>query len=132
MSRTKPWVIYFDASALVKRYSEETGLPIVDEVFHYLPLNQITCSGLTALEIASVLVRKRNDGRLSQRSFQQIMIEFKAELIDHAEFSTSPIDNVLLLSALDLIAKHNINATDAVILRSALNLQKSSRGQRIN
>jgi predicted nucleic acid-binding protein len=47
-------------------------------------------------------------------------------LIDHAEFSTSPVDD--MLSALDLIAKHNINATDAVILRSALNLQKVLQG----
>jgi predicted nucleic acid-binding protein len=124
MSKVKQWVIYFDASALVKRYSEETGSSTVDEVFRYLPLSQITCSGLSVLEIASVLVRKRNDGRLSQKSFQQTMIEFKAELIAHAEFSTSPVDDMLLLSALDLIAKHNINATDAVILRSALNLQQ--------
>jgi predicted nucleic acid-binding protein len=128
MSRAKQWVIFFDASALVKRYSEETGSPTVDEVFHYLPLNQITCSGLSVLEIASVLVRKRNDGRLSQRSFQQAMIEFKAEVIDHQEFSTAPVDDILLLSALDLIAKHNINATDAVILRSALNLQQLLQG----
>jgi len=29
--------IYFDASALIKRYSQETGTPLVNEVFRYPP-----------------------------------------------------------------------------------------------
>jgi predicted nucleic acid-binding protein len=55
------------------------------------------------------------------------MIEFRAEVIDHEEFSAASVSDALLLSALDLIAKHNLNATDAVILRSALNLQQVLR-----
>jgi predicted nucleic acid-binding protein len=126
MSDIKHWIIYFDASALVKRYSEEIGSNLVDDVFSHLNPSQLTCSSLGILEVVSVLVRKRNDSRLSKRSFQQAMIEFKSEIIDREEFSPVPVDDALLLAALELIAKHNLNATDAVILRSALNLQQAS------
>jgi predicted nucleic acid-binding protein len=62
--------IYFDASALIKRYSQETGTPLVNEVFRLLPRSRMTCSTLGILEIVSVLVRKRNDGRLTQTLFE--------------------------------------------------------------
>ena len=116
--------IYFDASALVKRYSVETGTPLVNEVFHHLPSSRMSCSTIGVLEIVSILVRKRNDGRLDQRLFEQAMIEFRAEVIDQVSFLMTSVDDALLLSALELIAKHNLNATDAVVLRSALNLQR--------
>lgn len=119
-----PWV-YFDASALVKRYSQETGTPVVNEVFRHAPPVQMTCSTLGILEIVSVLVRKRNDGRLSRELFEQAMIEFKAEVIEREEFLAASVNDELLLSALELISRHNINATDAAILRSVLNLQQA-------
>ena len=118
------WV-YFDASALVKRYSQELGTPLVNEVFRHIPPAQMTCSTLGILEIVSVLVRKRNDGRLSRELFEQAMIEFKAEVIEHEEFLAASVNDELLLSALVLISRHNINATDAAILRSVVNLQQA-------
>jgi len=117
------WV-YFDASVLVKRYTHEGGTLLVNEIFQYLPLSQMTCLGLGLLEIVSILVRKRNDGRLSQRLFQQAMINFRTEIVEHEQFSTMSVDDALLALAMDLIVKHNLNAIDAVILRSALNLQQ--------
>lgn len=119
--------IYFDAIALIKRYSQEIGTPLVNEAFRLLPPTRMTCFTLGILEIVSILVRKRNDGRLNQTLFEQAMIEFRAEVVDHEEFSAASVSDALLLSALDLIAKHNLNATDAVILRSALNLQQVLR-----
>ena len=116
------WV-YFDASALVKRYSHETGTVLVNEVFSRLPLNRMTCSVIGVLEIASILTRKRNDGRLSEALFNAAMLELKAEIIDHDEFVAASLNDDWLDSALPLVVKHNLNATDAVILRSALDLQ---------
>lgn len=126
------WV-YFDASALVKRYSLEEGTDLVNELFKQLPIQQMTCAMIGVLEIISVLVRKHNDGRLSSRLFTQAMVELNQEIIEDAAFSIASIDNDLLLSALGLIAQHNINATDAIILRSCLNLQQAlqTQGQRL-
>ncbi len=84
----------------------------------------MVCSTLGILEIFSVLVRKRNDGRLPKELFDQAMVEFRAEVVDQEEFATTAVNDVLLLSALDLVAKHNLNATDAVVLRSVLDLRR--------
>ncbi|MBN1889262.1 MAG: type II toxin-antitoxin system VapC family toxin [Thermoflexales bacterium] len=116
--------LYFDASALIKRYSSETGTPLVNEAFRRVPLSRMTCSLLSILEIVSILVRKRNDGRLDQSVFEQAMVEFEAEVIDREEFSATPVNDGLLLSAVELITRHNLNAADAIILRSALDLRQ--------
>src|SRR4051812_41037101 len=116
--------IYFDASALIKRYSQETGTPLINEAFQRLSPRQMTCSLLGILEIISILVRKRNDGRLDQMLFEQAMAEFKAEVIEREEFLATSVDDVTILASLDLIARHNLNSTDAIILRSALNLSQ--------
>ena len=122
------WV-YFDASALVKRYSSEDGTELVNELFHQLPVAQMTCAMIGILEIISVLVRKRNDGRLSLKLFTQAMVELNEEIIEDEAFSIASVDDELILSALDLIVQHNINATDAIILRSCLNLQQVLQNQ---
>lgn len=122
------WV-YFDASALVKRYSSEDGTELINELFHHLPVEKMTCAMIGVLEIISVLVRKRNDGRLSLKLFTQAMVELNQEIIEDAAFSIASVDDELILSALDLVAQHNINATDAIILRSCLNLQQVLKNQ---
>lgn len=119
-----PWV-YFDASALIKRYSQENGTLLVNEVFRQILPNHMTCSTLGILEIVSALVRKRNDGRLGQALFAQAMIDFRDEIVDREGFVATSVNDALLFSALDLVAKYNLNATDAVILRSALALQQA-------
>jgi predicted nucleic acid-binding protein len=121
--------IYFDASTLIKRYSQETGTLLVNEVFARTPANRMTCSSLGVLEIISILVRKRNDGRLNQELFEQAMVEFQAEIINHDEFLTTPVDDNLLFSSLSLITQHNLNSSDTVILRSALNLRQALQSQ---
>lgn len=116
---------YLDSSALIKRYSQEEGTLLVNALFSRLPLSQITCSTLNILEVVSILVRKRNDGRLSEKLFNQMMIELKAEIIDEPHFRTAAIADEQLVSSLGLIVSHNLNASDALILRSALELFQS-------
>jgi len=118
-------VVYLDASALAKRYSPETGSELLDDLFEQLPIQQITCTTIGLLEVLSILIRKRNDGRLSKLLFDQAIREFEAELLANASFARTPLNDPLILSAAVLIRKHNINASDAVILQSALNLHEA-------
>jgi len=118
------WV-YCDASALIKRYAPETGTPLVNAAFNQTYPAHMTCTTLGVLETVSILVRKRNDGRLSQAVCDQALIELRAEIIDRVEFGVSPIDDELAFDALDLIMRHNLNATDALVLQSALDLQQA-------
>lgn len=117
--------IFFDASALVKRYASEDGTELVNELFRHLPRARMTCLMIGVLEIVSVLARKRNDGRLTKELFAQAILELNREILDEDTFPIASIDDELAQSALPLIVQHNINSTDAIVLRSCLNLQAS-------
>ena len=116
--------VYFDASALAKRYAPEDGAVLLNELFNYLPTGKMICPMIGVLEVISVLVRKRNGGRLSSTVLTQAMTVLHEEVIDNNAFSVAFVDDNLILSAASLITQHNINATDAIILRSCLNLQQ--------
>lgn len=113
------WV-FFDASALAKRYAPEAGSDFINELFLSFPLAQMQISTIGISEIISVLVRKRNDGRLPTKLFQQALLEVGEEIINNEAFSFSSVDDQLIFSSQKLIVQHNINATDAIILQSCL------------
>jgi len=110
--------MYFDASVLIKRYSQEEGTLLVNEIFQYSKTVHLFCSLIGILEVISILVRKRNDGRIPQALFEQAILEFKAEVIDNKSFLATSVNDIMLFESTTFIAKHNLNATDAIILRS--------------
>lgn len=81
----------------------------------------------------SVLVRKFNDGRLPSELFTSALLELKDEIIDNEVLSLTSVEDQLIFSSQRLIIQHNINATDAIILQSCLDLQQrlSAEGQLI-
>lgn len=113
---------FLDASALVKRYTHETGSSLVNELFRHATSVEMTCATIGVLEVVSILTRKRNDGRLPEPLFAQAMANFRAEVLDAADFPIAPIADSQILSALPLIARHNLNATDAILLRAAMDM----------
>jgi len=121
--------IYFDSSALVKRYSAESGTELVNILFRQHPTSQMTCASICVLEIVSVLVRKHNDGRMSSELFAQALLNLENEIIAGDSFPFVPIDDQLLFAALDLITRHHINSSDAIILRSCLNVHQVLAGR---
>lgn len=118
---------YFDACALAKRFTQEQGTEVVNELFFLAPRRQMTCLVIGLLEVTSILVRHRNGMRLSPPLFKTAMAQFKAEVIDHGDFRKLSTTDALLYASADLITKHNLNATDSVILRAALELQDALR-----
>ena len=50
------------------------------------------------------------------------MTDFRSEVIDAANFTKIPATDSLINTAASLVEKHSLNATDAVILRSVLDL----------
>jgi len=113
------WV-YFDASALIKRYTQESGTPVVNEVFQLAPADLRMCLSLGLLEVISILVRKRNDGRMQEDYFRKALTAFTAEVVQDQRFSKLSVDDALIFDSSVLIERHGLNATDAVLLRSVL------------
>jgi len=51
--------VFFDASALVKRYVPEDGTALLNEIFVHLPLAQMTCAMPGILEIVTQNSQKK-------------------------------------------------------------------------
>ncbi|RMG43978.1 MAG: hypothetical protein D6723_19980 [Acidobacteria bacterium] len=122
---------YFDASAIVKRYSSaEHGADLVNDLWMSLPADTLSrgCLEIGIGEVVSALVRQRNDGRLTNELFKQALALFRQEIIDERTFLKVPIHSEHIQKSLILIVQHNLNATDALILQSALELLRLFEG----
>lgn len=117
--------IFFDTSALIKRYTPEIGSELIDNVFQQIAFEQVSCSMLGVTEIVSVLVRKHNGKRLADGAYHQALLNLHAEIISSIQIRKVSAPDALIIASNPFIHAHNINATDAIILRSALDLQRA-------
>lgn len=112
---------YFDASALVKRYTREVGSDRVIFLFENVPLNRLRCLTLGAAEVFWVCVRKKNDGRITPHEFTHAVVNLTREVTsDASDFYTAPVPDSLVWESLNLVETYSINSTDAMVLRSAI------------
>ena len=125
------YYFYFDASGLVKRYTEEVGSNKVDFLFQNVPLNRLMCLAIGAAEVFSICVRKRNDGRITRHQFEQAVGYLDYEVINiESDFETVPAQNILIWESIGLMDTHSINSIDAILLCSALNIAINLRNEK--
>jgi len=110
---------YLDASAVAKRYAPEVGSTLLDHLFAHVQADRLHVFAAGIAEVVSVLVRKRNAGRISAAVFGQALLDLGAEIIRRAVRKPAA-DIGLVTAALPLIVSHSINGTDALVLCSAL------------
>ena len=111
---------FLDASALVKRYIPETGTPQMNYFFAKVPPYRMLCLFEGGGEVIFVFGRRRNEGGITSTRFYQIKQRFLIEVIHRAEVvKVIPIKNQIGRSW-DLIEKHSLNSTDAILLQCAL------------
>jgi predicted nucleic acid-binding protein len=120
---------YLDASALAKRYAPEPGTPVVHHLFAQITPDRLVVVNVGIAEVVSILVRKRNGRIISQPTYSQAMVNFRAEVINQALVQKIVPFTALVIAALALISQHSINATDAILLRTALDLAASLRAR---
>jgi len=113
---------YLDASALANRYVPEIGTREVNHLFARMPADRLVVLNVGAAEVVSLLVRKRNAGRITAAVFRQVMADFVAEIVVPAYPVKVPADDARVFAAFPLIDTHSLNAADAILLRSALDL----------
>ena len=121
------FIAYFDASALGKRYAPELGSSVVDYLFTRVPSNQFVLLSVGLAEVGSILVRKRNGRRLSPTACAQAIFALRAEVGLLSPVRIVDADATLANQSFDLIDRHSVNSTDAILLRSALNLVAALR-----
>lgn len=122
------YYFYFDASALVKRYTREAGSDTINFLFANVPLTRMQCLILGAMEVFWICVRKGNDGRITKSEFVRAVTHLKSEVINrHSEFKTISVPDTLVLNSMSLIESHSLNSVDAIVLRSALDIATELR-----
>jgi len=118
------YYFFFDASALAQRYHQEAGSEVVnhllDDLLPSAP-ERVAISSLNLSETVSVLTRHHNAGRIPTALFQQGAARV---LLEGSTANLPSVDNEVILNSIPLISRHNINASDALYLQQALNLQR--------
>ncbi len=113
---------YFDASALGKRYAAEIGSTLVSHLFAATPHSHFIVLLAAIGETLSILVRRRNGQLLTPKAYQAAYAAMRAELLEAGQIRLQSVEDALVVASLPLIERHSINSTDALVLRSALDL----------
>ena len=116
-------LIFWDASALAKRYTIEQGREVVNYLFDNVPFSLMACTTIGYAETYSILVRRLNGGILNQSTFNTAVLALQSEIVDNADFRLLTVTDVAIFNSIRLMRKHNINATDSAILTVAIDLQ---------
>lgn len=111
---------WLDASAYAKRYVSEKGTQLINHLFACVPLGRIVSLFQAAGEIIFVFVRRRNEGRISTTRFNQLREHFEAEFIERDELEQVFPTKNQITDSWDLIEKHSLNSTDAILLQCAI------------
>ena len=115
---------YFcDASAIVKRYIQETGTTWVQALADPAAGNRLYVARITAVEVISAVARRQRGGNLTAAEAATILSQFRQDLV--AEYGIVEITPALLSDAMNLAERHGLRAYDAVRLAAIIELHVS-------
>jgi len=118
-------VIYLDTSALIKRFVNEKGSPLVQSLLQQP--EAVATAKIAYAEVFAGLARKFREGNIPKRLHALACRQFERDWSAYLRVELQ--DNVLLL-ARDLIQRHPLRGFDAVHLASALSL-KNALGEEV-
>ena len=110
--------MYFDSSALVKRYVEEPGST---EVQSLLETQLAATSRLTETEVASALARRCREGAFSAANRDRAFLALRRDLRSIYRVELTP---AVSRRSLELLKKYPLRAADALQLASCLELRE--------
>jgi predicted nucleic acid-binding protein len=121
-------LLLWDASALSKRYSPEVGSDTTDALFAAVPPTEMILTFLGYTETYSVLLRKRNQGTIFPATFSAARSALRSEVINDPDFNLLAVDENDFLNSINLMDRHNLNASDAAVLAAYLRYAASLAG----
>ncbi len=108
---------FFDTSALVKRYVNETGSAWVDDLTDLAAGNDIYILRMTEVEVTSAVTRRRRGGTLSVTAAAAVLAQFRQDLGN--EYHVVEVTAAILAAAVPLVETHGLRAYDAVQFAAA-------------
>lgn len=117
-------ILLWDASALAKRYVEELGTETVHAIFGQPSVSSMifTCAGYR--ESHAILRRRFNAGQVSATRHGEARVLIRLEVIESLCLHFIEAET-MVFDAIPLIDRHNLNATDAMILAAYLDFHAS-------
>ncbi len=120
---------FLDSSALVKRYHQESGTPLVEGLFNQ-PNNQLLITRLAITEVHSCFARLVRDGVLTQPDFQALIARLTADVASGA-LVVAAVSGPRLNDASTLLGSHGLTnplrTLDAIHLATALAIHSRRR-----
>ena len=113
--------LFFDTSALVKRYYEEDGSEKVDELIEDEE-STVVISSLSVIETTSAFRRKHNQGEIAQDTMNQLLSIFFEEAIE--DFVIVPVDESFMEYSFDLTLTEDLRTLDSLQLSAALTVNQ--------
>lgn len=108
-------ILYCDTSALIKRYVEEEGTGIVDDLWS--ASLGIATSVVAFAETAAAFSRKLREGVLTEKEYAETLRTFKTDFDSFILVSITPALNVMIER---LVKGYPLRGFDAIHLSSAL------------
>jgi uncharacterized protein len=116
-------MIYFDSSALIKRYIEEEGSDKVNALLEERSI--AAASRLAYPEILAAITRRHKAGEIEIGDLERIKKAFKD---DWMSLAVVEVHNEVFQFIDGVIAKHALKGADSIHLSTALWLKKATKG----
>jgi uncharacterized protein len=111
-------VYFFDSSAIVKRYVEETGTDWVVGITNPEEGESIYVARLTGAEVVSAIARRGRGGDISQDDVTRAIADFRYDFA--RAYHVLEITSALITRAMSLAENHALRGYDAVQLAAVL------------
>lgn len=111
---------FFDTSALLKRYHQESGSEKVNELLSKSK-GSFVIANITIAEFTSAFVKKFHEGILRHTVLQHALSEFAKDLL--TDFWIIDLERHHVMQSRSLIVKHNLRALDGLQLSVLLSLK---------
>jgi len=108
-------IVYFDTSALVKRYLIETGSPDVEALWNNA--TRAVASEILYDEMAATFARKKREVPADAESIERAHATFRTEWLSMRRVA---VNDDVHRNVEDLLARHSLRGADAIHLASAL------------
>ena len=111
-------IYFFDTSALVKRYVNETGTGWVTAIVDPAAGNELWLARVTGVEVVSAIARRQRGGSIAAADAITALADFRHDLAN--QYLAVEITSALIAHAMTLAETHALRGYDAVQLAAAL------------
>jgi predicted nucleic acid-binding protein len=113
---------FFDSSALVKAYVQETGTAWVRSLLAPAAGHEVHVTRITEVEVTAAVVRRHKAGTISAADTAAVLGQLPVDLANH--FIVLNVSDQVLATAVTLVKIHELRAYDAVQLATAVTLNQ--------